>query len=195
MLDVYPPGPFSNLWMHQETGCFKDLACGIPQSALPPLTHSNPPCYSCSTQVLIPPNLSLSPYLEVTMPFLEGGGQQDNRERTQVWILGSDLMLTSSQGLVCWDQSLSWGRGAEAASSLEVVEITQGREAGDLNRGAGGTAVEVVSKGYILLYFEGRFERNCPGTGCGILKRLKDDYKIFGLSVNWYARGKNKFQW
>lgn len=87
--------------MHQETGCFKDLACGIPQSALSPLTHSNPPCYSGSTQVLIPPILSLSPYLEATMPFLEGGGQQDNRERTQVWILGSDLMLTSSQGLVC----------------------------------------------------------------------------------------------
>lgn len=74
---------------------------GLPHRPLPPLPHSNPTSYSGLTQIPVPPTLSLSPCLEVTTPFLERGGQEEKRERTQVWILGTCDMFSSSLGLGC----------------------------------------------------------------------------------------------
>lgn len=65
---------------------------GIPEGTVLPYPFK---CYlfSSLTQVLILPVLSLSPYLEVTMPFLEKGGQQNIGERMQAWILWSGLNI------------------------------------------------------------------------------------------------------
>ena len=131
--DVYCTEPFSNVWLHQETGYVRDLAQGIPQSAVFP----NPFKFSFLFRLDSDPNSTnpcLFPSLEVTMALPGRRRQQDNRQRTRVWILGSDVMLTSFLGW-CVEDRL-WGRaGEQKQCSLETVAITQGRQADDLNHG------------------------------------------------------------